>query len=253
MNANEVIASVAAARRACDVHPNDHVNASQSSNDVFPTTIHLAATEALATDVVPALEHLAAALRRRAADWADVVKAGPHAPDGRRADHARPGGGRLGHAGGVRRRAGARRAAPAGRSCRSAAPRSAPGSTPPRASAPAVVGGTARGHRARRAVRGPRPHRGAGRPGRAGRGVGRAAHRRGLAVQDRQRHPLARLRPAHRARRAAPARPAAGQLDHARQGQPGDLRGHDDGGGAGDRQRRDRRVLRAARATCSST
>ena len=59
-----------------EVHPNDHVNASQSSNDVFPTTIHLAATEALATDVVPALEHLAAALRRRADDWADVVKAG---------------------------------------------------------------------------------------------------------------------------------------------------------------------------------
>ena len=58
------------------MHPNDHVNASQSSNDVFPTTIHLAATEALATDVVPALEHLAGALRRRADDWAEVVKAG---------------------------------------------------------------------------------------------------------------------------------------------------------------------------------
>jgi fumarate hydratase, class II len=75
MNANEVIATVAA-RAGVDVHPNDHVNASQSSNDVFPTTIHLAATEALATDVVPALEYLAAALRRRAADWADVVTAG---------------------------------------------------------------------------------------------------------------------------------------------------------------------------------
>jgi fumarate hydratase class II len=75
MNANEVIASVAA-RAGVDVHPNDHVNASQSSNDVFPTTIHLAATEALATEVVPALEHLAGALRRRAEDWAEVVKAG---------------------------------------------------------------------------------------------------------------------------------------------------------------------------------
>jgi fumarate hydratase, class II len=75
MNANEVIATVAA-RAGVEVHPNDHVNASQSSNDVFPTTIHLAATEAFATDVVPALEHLAAALRRRAADWTDVVKAG---------------------------------------------------------------------------------------------------------------------------------------------------------------------------------
>jgi fumarate hydratase class II len=75
MNANEVIASVAA-RAGVEVHPNDHVNASQSSNDVFPTTIHLAATEALLTDVVPALDHLAGTLRRRAAEWADVVKAG---------------------------------------------------------------------------------------------------------------------------------------------------------------------------------
>ncbi|MBW0118069.1 class II fumarate hydratase [Pseudonocardia abyssalis] len=75
MNANEVIASLAL-RAGVQVHPNDHVNASQSSNDVFPTTIHLAATEALATDVAPALDHLAAALNRRAAEWADVVTAG---------------------------------------------------------------------------------------------------------------------------------------------------------------------------------
>ena len=75
MNANEVIASLAA-RAGVEVHPNDHVNASQSSNDVFPTTIHLAATEALATDVAPALDHLAAALRRRAAEWDEVVTAG---------------------------------------------------------------------------------------------------------------------------------------------------------------------------------
>ena len=59
--------------------------------------------------------------------------------------------------------------------------------------------------------------------------------------------------PAHRAGRAAPARPAAGQLDHAGQGQPGDLRGDDDGGRAGDRQRRHRRVRRQRRATSSST
>ncbi|MDN5933173.1 MAG: class II fumarate hydratase, partial [Pseudonocardia sp.] len=75
MNANEVIASLAA-RAGVEVHPNDHVNASQSSNDVFPTTIHLAATEALATDVAPALDHLAAALNRRAAEWVDVVTVG---------------------------------------------------------------------------------------------------------------------------------------------------------------------------------
>jgi fumarate hydratase class II len=75
MNANEVIASVAGGA-GVDVHPNDHVNASQSSNDVFPTTIHLAATEAMSGELVAALDHLAGTLRRRAADWADVVKAG---------------------------------------------------------------------------------------------------------------------------------------------------------------------------------
>ncbi|WP_028933982.1 class II fumarate hydratase [Pseudonocardia spinosispora] len=78
MNANEVIATLAQRKLGSDtqVHPNDHVNASQSSNDVFPTTIHLAATEAVAKDVIPALEYLAATLRRRAKDWSEVVKAG---------------------------------------------------------------------------------------------------------------------------------------------------------------------------------
>jgi fumarate hydratase, class II len=75
MNANEMIASLAA-RRGVTAHPNDHVNASQSSNDVFPTSIHLAATEAVVRDVLPALETLSSALRRRAAEWADVVKSG---------------------------------------------------------------------------------------------------------------------------------------------------------------------------------
>jgi len=75
MNANEVIASLASAR-GVQVHPNDHVNASQSSNDVFPTTIHLAATEAVVRDVLPALDRLSASLRRRATDWAGVVKSG---------------------------------------------------------------------------------------------------------------------------------------------------------------------------------
>jgi fumarate hydratase, class II len=76
MNANEVIATLASRATGIEVHPNDHVNASQSSNDVFPTTIHLAATEAVAHDVMPALVHLASTLARRARDWAEVVKAG---------------------------------------------------------------------------------------------------------------------------------------------------------------------------------
>jgi fumarate hydratase class II len=76
MNANEVIATLASRALGRDVHPNDHVNASQSSNDTFPTTIHIAATEALVRDVVPALDHLASTIERRAGEWADVVKSG---------------------------------------------------------------------------------------------------------------------------------------------------------------------------------
>lgn len=76
MNANEVIATLATERLGRDVHPNDHVNASQSSNDVFPSSIHIAATAAVANELVPALEHLAAALERKAVEFDRVVKAG---------------------------------------------------------------------------------------------------------------------------------------------------------------------------------
>ena len=76
MNANEVIATLAGRRLGTDVHPNDHVNASQSSNDTFPTTIHVAAVEAVFTDVIPGLEHLAATIESRAAQWRDLVKSG---------------------------------------------------------------------------------------------------------------------------------------------------------------------------------
>ncbi|MFN3255324.1 MAG: lyase family protein [Ilumatobacter sp.] len=72
MNANEVISSLCAG----DAHPNDHVNLGQSSNDVFPSAVHLAALEATADSLLPALDGLAAALDRRAAAFADVVKAG---------------------------------------------------------------------------------------------------------------------------------------------------------------------------------
>ena len=76
MNANEVIATLASQGGGPKVHPNDHVNASQSSNDVFPTTIHLAATEAVVTDTIPGLDHLGAVLNRKAQDWKHVVKSG---------------------------------------------------------------------------------------------------------------------------------------------------------------------------------
>ncbi|MFI9011878.1 class II fumarate hydratase [Actinosynnema sp. NPDC053489] len=76
MNANEVIATLAGRELGREVHPNDHVNASQSSNDTFPTTLRIAATEAVAHEVVPALEHLASVLDARAADWTSLVKSG---------------------------------------------------------------------------------------------------------------------------------------------------------------------------------
>jgi fumarate hydratase class II len=76
MNANEVIATLASTALGRGVHPNDHVNASQSSNDVFPSAIHIAATRAIVGDLIPALRHLAASLSRKATEWADVVKSG---------------------------------------------------------------------------------------------------------------------------------------------------------------------------------
>ncbi|WP_407943818.1 class II fumarate hydratase [Marisediminicola senii] len=76
MNMNEVLATMASGLRGERVHPNDHVNASQSSNDVFPTSVHVAVTGALLHDLIPALDHLAVALEAKAAEWATVVKSG---------------------------------------------------------------------------------------------------------------------------------------------------------------------------------
>jgi fumarate hydratase, class II len=76
MNANEVIATIAARRIRRGVHPNDHVNASQSSNDVFPSAIHLALARSMKLALLPALGHLAAVFEAKAAEFADAVKAG---------------------------------------------------------------------------------------------------------------------------------------------------------------------------------
>jgi len=72
MNANEVIAALAGA----DVHPNDDVNMGQSSNDVFPSAVHLAARDEVTTDLRPAITQLAESLERKAAEFDDVVKSG---------------------------------------------------------------------------------------------------------------------------------------------------------------------------------
>jgi fumarate hydratase, class II len=71
-NVNEVVATLAGE----DVHPNDHVNMGQSSNDTFPTAVHLAALDAAANDLLPALDALAGSLQAKSAELRDVVKAG---------------------------------------------------------------------------------------------------------------------------------------------------------------------------------
>jgi fumarate hydratase class II len=76
MNTNEVIATLATEALGSPVHPNDHVNASQSSNDVFPSAIHIATTRAIVRTLIPSLQHLEAALQRKAEEFAEVVKSG---------------------------------------------------------------------------------------------------------------------------------------------------------------------------------
>jgi fumarate hydratase class II len=195
MNVNEVLAAIANRRIGSDraVHPNDHVNASQSSNDVFPTSVHVAATEAVLEQLVPALEHLAESLEARSAEWAETVKPGrTHLMDATPVTLGQEFGGyarqiRLG----IER-------------VRAAVPRLA--EVPLGGSADHGGGG---------------PLRGAGGARRARRDVRGAARARRQPDQDLQRHPLDGLGTEHRARRAAHPRPAAGLLDHAGQGESG--------------------------------
>src|SRR4051812_41700262 len=82
MNANEVISNRAIEMLGGEmgskkpVHPNDHVNMSQSSNDTYPTAMHIAAAEQVVHDLLPALKHLHAALDAKAKAWADIIKIG---------------------------------------------------------------------------------------------------------------------------------------------------------------------------------
>ena len=249
MNANEVIASLAGELLGEPVHPNDHVNASQSSNDVFPSAIHIAATQSLLNTLVPALRHLEQALAAKAEEFAEVVKSGrTHLMDATPVTLGQEFGGYA-----AQIRYGIERV-------EATLPRVAElplggtavgtGINTPPGFAASVISIIVRRDRAA-ADRGPGPLRGPGRPGRAGRGVRRAADHRGQPEQDRQRPALDGLGTAGRARRDRPARPAAGLVDHAGQGQPGDLRGDHHGLRPGDRQRRGgglRRRLRQLRA-----
>ena len=247
-------AGVRAAREPGAVHPNDHVNASQSSNDVFPTAIHLAAAEAIADDLLPALEHLAESLRTQGATSSPtVVKSGrTHLMDATPVTLGQEFGG---YAGPDRAR-----------------PPSASSSAAPRRRAAARRHRRRHRHQRPEGVR-PRRDRAAWRertglpldrgaattsPPRAARDAlveasGPAADRRRGAGQDRQRPALDGLGPPHRPGRDPHPRPAARLVDHAGQGQPGDPRGRHPGGGPGHRQRRRRGLRRHARAPSSST
>jgi fumarate hydratase class II len=76
MNANEVIAHLATAKLGAEVHPNDHVNMSQSSNDVIPTCVHVSAAVAIDSQLLPALTHLSTVLESKADSVREVVKTG---------------------------------------------------------------------------------------------------------------------------------------------------------------------------------
>jgi fumarate hydratase class II len=76
MNTNEVLANLASEKLGEKVHPNDDVNASQSSNDVFPSAIHVAAASTIVNDLIPSLEQLAASLRKKQRAFKKVVKSG---------------------------------------------------------------------------------------------------------------------------------------------------------------------------------
>ncbi len=76
MNANEVIAHLAAAARGAAVHPNDHVNRGQSSNDVIPTAIHVSGAVQVTGALLPAIDRLAGGLKRKAEEFSDVTKIG---------------------------------------------------------------------------------------------------------------------------------------------------------------------------------
>ena len=232
MNANEVIANLAGE----GVHPNDHVNMGQSSNDVFPSAVHLAALDEATNTLLPALEHLEAAFAAKAAEFEDVVKSGrTHLMD---AVPVTLGQEFAGYA--AQMRLGARRV-------RNALPQVAQ----------IPLGGTAVGNglnthpefaeriRARLSEasgleisRAGGSLRGAGQPRRARRAVGRAEGRRRLADEDRPGPRADGLRPARGHRRDLPARAAEGLVDHAGEGQPGAPRGRHAGRRAGHRQRR---------------
>ncbi len=251
MNANEVISNRAIELAGGElgskkpVHPNDDVNRGQSSNDTFPTAMHIAVVEQLEDVLLPAIGQLRDTLAAKAEAYADVVKVGrTHLQDATPITLGQEIGGwvaQLDYCLGVVRqaiagplRAGDRRHRGRHR------PQRAPGVRRPR--------GAARWRR-RPAARSCRRRTSSRRSRRTTRWstVERlAAHARRRADEDRQRRALAGLGPALRHRRDHDPGERAGLLDHAGQGQPDAVRGHDHGLRAGLRQRRRGRLRRLA-------
>ena len=234
MNANEVISNRAIEMLGGEmgskkpVHPNDHVNMSQSSNDTYPTAMHIACAEEIVTDLLPALQQLHDALRKKAKAFANIIKIGrTHTQD---ATPLTLGQEFSGYAAQVENGIARHRS----RRCR-ACMQLAQGGTavgtglnaPNRAS---QNGRRGTSRKSRSCPSPPRPTSSRRWPHDAMCCVARrdqpAAHR---PVQDRQRHPLAGLGPALRSRRIDPAGKRAGLVDHARQGQPDPVRGDDHG------------------------
>ncbi len=257
MNVNEVIANRANEMLGgklgakSPVHPNDHVNMSQSSNDCFPTAMHIAAAEEIARLLDPALAHLQDALQTKAKAFARIVKIGrTHTQDATPLTLGQEFSGYAAQveSGIVRNRLALKQLYPL-----------AQGGT--------AVGTGLNAHpRFAGAVRqaGRRDHpaavrqraeqvRGAGLARRLRVRARRAERARHRPVQDRQRHPPARLRPALGPRRIDPAGERARLLDHARQGQSDAGRGADHGVLPGVRQPHHDHDRRAARAISSST
>ena len=230
MNVNEVISNRAIELAGGSVgskkpiHPNDHVNMSQSSNDTFPTAMHIAAAEEIVHRLVPSVARAPRRARREGRRVRRHRQDRPHAPPGRRAAHAR---------------AGVLRA-----TSRSSTPTSSASRRRCRGSTSSRIGGTAVGtglntHPSSPTTWRPKIAELTGLPfvTAPNKFAALAAHdalvfasgalqdARGVADEDRQRHPLARVRPARRARRADPAGERARLVDHAGQGEPDAERG----------------------------
>ena len=233
MNVNEVIANRAneqlGGKRGAKepIHPNDHVNMSQSSNDSFPTAMHIAAAQEIVHRLIPALTHLQGALRTKTKEFASIVKIGrTHTQDATPLTLGQEFSGYAAQvtSGIARVKLGLKELYPLAQGGTAVGT----GLNSKRqfaklfAKKAAALTGLPFRQRAQQI-------RSAGLARRAGLRPWRARRARHRPVQDRQRHPLPRLRSALRFRRTHSAGERARLLDHARQGQPDPVRSADHG------------------------